>query len=112
MCRSPPMAIVAPPTAGGITAPRFAAAPWHEQHPHKLDLEQRLAPDHLARRLDAAVSRLDLTDLRARYAGTGSEAHPPELLLRAVLFEVERGQHSPAAWYRASRECEPVRWLL
>jgi transposase len=75
-------------------------------------LEQRLPPDHLARRIEDAVGRLDLSELRAAYAGTGSAAYPPELLLRAALFEAERGQHSPAAWHRDAGESEPLRWLL
>jgi hypothetical protein len=33
-------------------------------------------------------------------------------MLRAVLYESQRGHHSPATWYRDARECEPVRWLL
>jgi len=92
--------------------PRFQASPWHDCHPGKLDLEQRLPPDHLARVIDQAVARLDLTGLRAAYHGTGSDAHPPERLLAVVLFEMRRGQHRPAAWHRDAAECEPVRWLL
>ncbi len=91
---------------------RFRTLPWHDTHPAKLDLEQRLAPDHLARTIDQAVERLDLAALRALYHGTGSEAHPPERLLRVVLYEIRRGHHSPAEWHRDAHECEPVRWLL
>ena len=90
----------------------WAGAPWHDQHPERLALEQRLPPEHLARCLDQAVARLDLHDLVASYGGTGSAPYPPELLLRAVLFQTERGQHSPATWCRAARACEPMRWLL
>jgi transposase len=71
-----------------------------------------LPPDHLARHIDQAVDRLDLAELRAAYAGTGSLPYPPELLLRAVLYEVQRGQHSPAAWHRDAHESGPLRWLL
>jgi transposase len=71
-----------------------------------------LPPDHLARRVEAAVERLDLSAVLAAYAGTGSDPYPPALLLRAVLFETERGIHSPAAWHRDAQESEPLRWLL
>jgi len=94
------------------TTPRFRTLPWHDTHPSKLDLEQRLGPDHLARTIDAAVARLDLASLRAAYHGTGSAAHPPERLLGVVLYEMRRGRHSPAEWHHDARECEPVRWLL
>lgn len=93
-------------------AARFRALPWNDSHPNKLDIEQRLSPDHLARIIDAAVERLDLSALRAAYHGTGSAAHPPERLLRVVLFEMHEGHHCPSQWLKASRECEPVRWLL
>jgi transposase len=86
--------------------------PWHDNHPAKLELEERLAADHLARGIDQAVDRLDLTALWACYGGTGSEAHPPERLLRVVLYETRRGHHAPAHWHRDAQECEPVRWLL
>jgi transposase len=95
-----------------VRAARFRTPPWHPTHPAQLDLEQRLGPDHLARRVDAAIERLDLDPLRALYHGTGSAAHPPERLLRVVLYEMRRGHHSPAEWHRDARECEPVRWLL
>jgi transposase len=75
-------------------------------------LEQRLPADHLARRIEQAVHRLDLRVLWQSYAGTGSLPHGPDLLLRAVLFETQRGHHSPAAWQRAAAESGPVRWLL
>jgi transposase len=91
---------------------RCATALWPDDHPDRLALGALLPPDHLARRLDAAVERLDLAPLYAAYAGTGSPAHDPALLLRAVLFETERGEHSPALWHRDARECGPVRWLL
>lgn len=106
------MPIVRPASPAGATRARFAAPPWADDDPRRRDLEQRLPPDHLARRLDAAVARLDLSGLAARYRGTGSPPHRPELLLRAVLYEVQRGRHSPAEWHRDAAECEPVRWLL
>jgi transposase len=96
----------------GTSRPRFATPPWAHRDPQRQELEQRLPPDHLARRIDQAVNRLDLTDLHAAYAGTGSPPYPPGLLLRAVLYEVQRGQHSPAAWHRDAHESGPLRWLL
>jgi transposase len=91
---------------------RFAAAPWPDDHPDRLELDRRLEADHLARRIDAAVDRLDLSALRAGYRGVGSAAHRPELLLKAVLYETRCGRRSPAQWHRDARACEPLRWLL
>jgi transposase len=95
------------------TAPvAFAPPPWADDDPRRAELAQRLDDDHLARCIEQAVARLDLTPLWQSYAGTGSLPCRPDLLLRAVLYEVQRGQHSPAAWHRDAREAEPVRWLL
>jgi transposase len=90
----------------------FAAPPWADDDPRRLELEQRLQDDHLARRIEQALASLDLSALEQSYAGTGSLPHRPDLLLRAVLYESQRGQHSPATWYREAKESEPLRWLL
>jgi transposase-like protein len=80
--------------------PSFAPIPWHDQHPTKSDIEQRLGPDHLAVRIDNTVARLDLTALRAAYGPTGSDPFPPERLLAVVLFETHRGVMHPIFWAR------------
>src|SRR5712692_7641379 len=104
-----PMPIVADPPPANTARARFRTPPWHDNHPSKLDLEQRLDPDHLARLYDHAVERLDLRALRASYGATGAQAHPPERLLRVVLLELRRGHHRPAQWHRNAQECEPIR---
>ena len=91
--------------------PRFASPPWHSLSPHWLLLDGRLCPDHLARRLARVVARIDLSELLDSYAGTGSPAYHPELLLLVALHEVSCGRNSPADWHRAARESEPCRWL-
>jgi transposase len=91
---------------------RFAFWPWQDLDPRRLELEQRLPPDHLARRLDIAVDRLDLSAFHDDYGRTGSPAYAPALLLKVVLYETRGGRHSPAQWGRSARSCEPVRWLL
>lgn len=93
-------------------ADRFAPLPWSADHPDWRALDQRLPADHLARRLAAALARLDLTRLFAGYGPTGSPAHRPDHLLMVVLYELRQGRPSPAQWHRDARESEPVRWLL
>jgi transposase len=104
------MVIVLPCTATNTR--RFAFVPWHDDHPLRLEIDRQLPPDHLARRLTAALARLDLGPLFDVYGRTGSDPYPPDLLLGAVLYEVQLGQHRPAQWYRAAQESAPVRWLL
>jgi transposase len=109
----PPDATAAPdPPPRPGTGPRFATPPWDRQTPAWLELDRRLPADHLARRIDRLVGQLDLGGLFASYAGTGSAAHRPDLLLKAALYETWRGQHRPADWHRDARESEPLRWLL
>lgn len=95
-----------------LRRPRFAPTPWPHDHPRRRELGRRLDPDHVARRINHAVDRLDLADLHHDYQGVGSQAYRPGLLLKAVLYEVRQGRHSPAQWYRDARESGPVRWLL
>jgi len=90
----------------------FRAAPLEPWTDAWVALDVRLEPDHLARLIDRALSRLDLSPLWAAYAGFGSTAYPPERLLAAILFETQRGHHRPAQWYRHAQESDPVRWLL
>ena len=63
----------------------FATPPWADDDPRRLELAQRLEDDHLARRIEQAVQRLDLSALWQSYAGAGSLPYRPDLLLRAVL---------------------------
>ncbi len=107
------MSILPPPPPGDDpAAPRFLTPPWPEDHPQRLDIQQRLPADHLARQIEQAVQRLDLRPLRACYRGTGDLPYPPDLLPRAVLYQTRLGRHRPCQWDRDARESEPLRWLL
>jgi transposase len=91
---------------------RFAAPPWTNGSEPWLALDQRLPADHLARRIARAVERLNLDALFASYLGVGKKALPPDLLLKAVLYETHSKRPSPAQWAKDVRESEPLRWLL
>jgi len=91
---------------------RFAPTPWTKEAEEWQALDRRLADDHLARRVDAAVEMLDLGPLFASYLGAGKKALRPDLLLKMVIYEMQSNRPSPAQWTRDVRESEPVRWLL
>ena len=91
---------------------RFAELPWDEHTPRWQEIDQCLPADHLARQIDQAVEELDLAGLFATYNGRGSKALWPDLLLKLVLYEMQRGRFSPATWFRDAKENEPVQWLL
>ena len=91
---------------------RFAELPWDEQTPRWQEIDQSLPADHLARQINEVVEELDLAGLFATYSGRGSKALWPDLLLRLVLYEMQRGRLSPAEWFLDARENEPAQWLL
>lgn len=91
---------------------RFAAPPLTTASEEWQALDQGLPPDHLARRIAQAVERLDLGSLFDLYLGVGEKALRPDLLLKAVLYEMHSKRPSPAQWTKDVRESEPVRWLL
>jgi transposase len=91
---------------------RFATPPWTTDSEEWQAIDDRLPADHLARRIAKAVELLNLGPLWGSYLGVGKKALPPDLLLKAVLYEMHSKRLSPAQWTRDARENEPVRWLL
>ena len=91
---------------------RFAEPPWDEHTPRWQEIDQCLPADHLARQIDEVIEELDLAGLFATYSGRGSKALWPDLLLKLVIFEMQRGRLSPAQWFVDARENEPAQWLL
>jgi transposase len=90
----------------------FATPPWTTESEEWQALDQHLPVDHLARRIAQAVSRFDLSPLWESYLGVGKRALRPDLLLKAVLYEMYSKRPSPAQWTKDVRESAPVRWLL
>ena len=90
---------------------RFAKPPWSQTSAEWLEVDQELEDDHLARQIDRAVACLDLTPLIESYSGHGTKPHRPDLMLKMVLFEIQRGRSSPAQWYLDAKENAPVQWL-
>jgi transposase len=92
-------------------APRWISPPWTTASDRWLEIDRDLPVDHRARRIVEIVAELDLTPLVDSYAGLGSPAHPPALLVRLALFEIHRGCLSPAQWFEDCRYDDPVKWL-
>ena len=65
----------------------------------------------MARWVDEAIDELDLSPLWDAYRGVGSDAHPPELVLKGVVLEYLDGRPSPAQWYRDFRDSSAIRWI-
>lgn len=92
---------------------RWLSPPWDQQHPDWLRLDRQLPAHHRVRLVDRFVEALDLQPLLpAFYAGFGSASWPPALLLKLVLYELDRKVRSPAQWHRDCQEHLPLLWLL
>jgi hypothetical protein len=89
---------------------RFAVPPWARQSPERRAIDDDRPADHLARALDAAVDRRDLTDWFASYAGVGSQPPRPDLRLKLVLDEMPTGRHSPGHWAEDTRDRRRLSW--
>ena len=72
---------------------------------------EHLGADHPVRVIDSAVSQLDLTSLYESYSDVGSQAHRPDLLVRIICYEVQRGRCKPTQWWADCRDHIAVRWL-
>jgi len=106
------LATVSPPPPSNLPAlDRFAAPPWNRTSAEWIAIDDTLPADHLARLIDEAVDQLDLTPLFASYAGVGSRAHRPDLMLKIVLYEIQTGHHSPAQWARDAGDRRSLLWL-
>ena len=90
---------------------RWKLPPWTVESDDWVRIDRELDADHPARIAAAIVGRLDLAPLERTYAGLGSEALPPGLLLALVLYELDRGEPGPARWAVHARENDPVKWL-
>ena len=92
--------------------PRWISPPWTTASDRWREIDRDLPADHRARQIPELVATLDLAPLVGSYAGLGSAAHPPELLVRLALFEIHRGCLSPARWCEDCRYDDAVKWLV
>ena len=92
---------------------RWRESPWYDLHPDWLRIDRDLPASHRARLIARVVDSLDLlAHLPDFYAGFGSSSWHPALLLKLILYELDRGTLSPTTWCTDCRELDPVKWLL
>jgi transposase len=103
--------VLSPILSVNSATPPFLTPPWDRSSPPWIDIDQRLPHDHLARLIDEAVARLDLQPLLRSYAGRGSQAYHPALMLRIVLYQLACGVHQPGRWARNCRLHDELKWL-
>jgi Transposase DDE domain len=103
--------IVGTKPSGKLDWESFQSPPWSSQSPAWLELDEDLEEDHLARLIDWGVDQLDLQPLVASFGRGGSKPYRPDLMLKIVLFEIQRGRSSPAQWFLDARENKVLHWL-
>jgi len=74
-------------------------------------VDEWLPRDHLARFVVEVIERLDLNDLVKQYAGRGSAAHHPAVLLGLLVYGYANGVHSSRKIERATYDSVAFRYV-
>ena len=74
-------------------------------------VDEWLPSDHLARFVVEVIDRLDLSDLVKQYAGRGSAAHHPAVLLGLLIYGYANGVHSSRKIERATYDSVAFRYV-
>lgn len=74
-------------------------------------VDEWLPSDHLARFVVEVIDRLDLDDLTKQYAGRGSAAHHPAVLLGLLVYGYANGVHSSRKIERATYDSVAFRYV-
>ena len=74
-------------------------------------VDEWLPRDHLARFVVEVIERLDLGDLTKQYAGRGSAAHHPTVLLALLVYGYASGVHSSRKIERATYDSVAFRYV-
>ena len=74
-------------------------------------VDEWLPHDHLARFVVEVIDRLDLSDLVKQYAGRGSAAHHPAVLLGLLIYGYASGVHSSRKIERATFDSVAFRYV-
>ena len=74
-------------------------------------VDEWLPNDHLARFVVEVIEQLDLGDLTRQYAGRGSAAHHPAVLLGLLIYGYANGVHSSRKIERATYDSVAFRYV-
>src|SRR5262245_15268530 len=70
-----------------------------------------LPDDHLARFVVEVIEQMDLSELTRKYAGRGSAAHHPAVLLGLLIYGYASGVHSSRKIERATYDSVALRYM-
>jgi len=74
-------------------------------------VDEWLPADHLARFVVEVIEQLDLSELTGQYAGRGSAAHHPAVLLGLLIYGYANGVHSSRKIERATYDSVAFRYV-
>ena len=74
-------------------------------------VDEWLPSDHLARFVVEVIEQLDLNELTRQYAGRGSAAHHPAVLLGLLIYGYANGVHSSRKLERATYDSVAFRYV-
>ena len=74
-------------------------------------VDEWLPKDHLARFVVEVIDRIDLAELTSQYAGRGSGAHHPAVLLGLLVYGYASGVHSSRKIERATYDSVAFRYV-
>lgn len=74
-------------------------------------VDEWLPADHLARFVVEVIEQLDLSELTGQYAGRGSAAHHPAVLLGLLIYGYASGVHSSRKIERATYDSVAFRYV-
>jgi transposase len=74
-------------------------------------VDEWLPDDHLARFVVEVIEQLDLSELTGQYAGRGSAAHHPGVLLALLIYGYASGVHSSRKIERATYDSVAFRYV-
>ncbi len=74
-------------------------------------VDEWLPDDHLARFVVEVIEQLDLSELTRQYAGRGSAAHHPAVLLGLLIYGYANGVHSSRKLERATYDSVAFRYV-
>jgi transposase len=84
--------------------------PWNENSSEWILRDREIPEDHIARQIVEAMESLDLSPLYESYSGSGSDPVRPDLMLRIVFIEKQRGRHRPSQWHADLPENLVLQW--
>lgn len=76
-----------------------------------LNLEEMVSADHLVRRIDEVIDRIDTSALDRQYQGGGTSAYHPVMLLKVILYAYSQHIYSSRRIAKALRENIYFMWL-